>query len=67
MNDYMGRIVLCKFCGKPEYYGEFRWIDGKMLCRRCYKVDYEAKSGKLYEWNDLDGEVPTMADYIKQE
>lgn len=25
MEDEMKRIVICKYCGKPEYYGEMRW------------------------------------------
>lgn len=66
MND-MNRIVICKYCGKPEYYGEMRWLSGKCCCRDCYKADYEDSTGKLYTWDDLDGKRPTMAEYKEQE
>lgn len=58
MSDDMKRVIKCKHCGKPEYYGEFRWMDGKMLCRDCYKAEYEKKYGHPYKWRDLDGERP---------
>lgn len=65
--DDMNRIVLCKCCGKPEYYGEMRWISGSVICRDCYKSDYEQSTGKLYKWDDLDGKRPTMKEYNQQE
>lgn len=65
--DEMKRIVICKYCGRPEYYGEMRWLYGKCCCRRCYKSDYEQQNHKLYAWNDLDGVAPTMAEYDKQQ
>lgn len=65
--DEMKRIVICKYCGKPEYYGEMRWLSGKCTCRDCYKADYEDKTGKLYKWDDLDGKRPTMEEYKEQE
>lgn len=66
--DEMERIILCKYCGKPEYYGEMRWLSGRCSCRRCYKAQWEDENHKLYAWNDLD-EVPypTMEDYENQE
>lgn len=64
--DDMNRIVLCKQCGKPEYYGEMRWISGAMICRDCYKSHYEKSTGKLYEWDDLNGKRPTMREYNHQ-
>ncbi len=63
----MKKIVLCRYCGRPEFYGEMRWLDGKQSCRACYRADYETKTGKLYRWDDLDGPVPTMDDYEGQE
>lgn len=60
--DDMKRAIRCKYCGKPEFYGEFRWKDGKMMCRSCYRADYERVYGKPYEWDDLDGEVPEKDD-----
>ncbi len=65
--DEMKRIVICKYCGKPEYYGEMRWLSGKCMCRTCYKADYEERHGKLYIGNDLDGKRPTMEEYREQE
>jgi len=65
--DEMKRIVICKHCGRPEYYGEMRWLNGKCCCRACYRADYESRTGKPYEWDDLDGKVPTMEEYEKQE
>lgn len=66
MND-MTRIYLCRYCGCPEYYGEFRWLSAKMMCRACYKEAYEAEHGLEYRWDDLDGPRPSMKDYEKQE
>lgn len=59
MIDEMNRVIRCKYCGKPEYYGKFRWISGHMLCRNCYKADYEDRYKKPYIWDDLDGKRPT--------
>lgn len=64
MND---RIIICKHCGKPEYWGEFRWLNGKCCCRDCYKADREQSEGEAYRWNDLDGKRPTMDEYNAQE
>lgn len=65
--DEMKRIVICKHCGRPEYYGEMRWLSGKCCCRACYRSDYEDRTGKLYTWDDLNGQVPTMEEYEQQE
>ena len=67
MRDEMKRIVICKYCGNPEYYGKMRWLSGKCTCRDCYRKDYEENSGLDYAWNDLDGPRPTMAQYENQE
>lgn len=64
--DEMNRIVLCKHCRKPEYYGEFRWLSGWTGCRDCYKEEYRTQTGEIYEWNDLDGKRPTMEEYEEQ-
>lgn len=64
--DEMKRIVLCKYCGQPEYYGEMRWLSGKCCCRCCYKMDYEEQNRKPYAWDDLDGPTPSMDDYARQ-
>lgn len=66
MDEEMNRIVLCKYCRKPEYYGEMRWMRGLCLCRDCYKRNYEGRYGE-YVWDDLDGRRPTMEEYQKQE
>lgn len=65
--DEMKQIVLCKYCGKPEYYGEERWLSGKCMCRSCYKAAYQDERHELYTWSDLDGHVPTMEEYLKQQ
>ena len=59
--DEMKRVIKCKYCGKAEYYGEFRWLSGKMLCRRCYRAEWEHENKKPYVWDDLDGERPEEA------
>ena len=33
----MDKIVICKQCGRPEYWGEMRWLSGKCTCRNCYR------------------------------
>lgn len=63
----MKEIVICNSCRKPEYWGEMRWLNGRCICRDCYKAEYEGLTGKIYKWDDLDGERPTIADYRKQE
>ena len=66
--DEMKKIVLCKYCGKPEYYGEMRWLSAKMLCRNCYRSHWQDENHKLYVWDDLDKvPYPTMEDYENQE
>ena len=61
------RIVICKHCGKPEYWGEMRWLNGRCSCRNCCKAQLEDENHKLYIWNDLGGERPTMGEYEEQE
>lgn len=61
-NDEMKRAIYCKYCGRPEYYGEFRWIDGKMMCRRCYRAEWEGQNHIPYKWDDLDGDFPDHVD-----
>ena len=58
----MDKIVICKHCGKPEYYGEMRWLSGRCSCRNCYKSQWQDENHKLYKWNDLDGKRPTPCD-----
>lgn len=60
VNKEMEEVVICKYCGVPEYYGEMRWLSGKCCCRDCYKKDYEERTGKKYTWDDLDGKRPTI-------
>ncbi|MCI9020779.1 MAG: hypothetical protein HFH32_08585 [Eubacterium sp.] len=65
--DEMKRIVICKHCGKPEYYGEMRWLSGIYSCRNCYKGQYERENHEIYHWKDLDGKRPTLEEYYAQE
>ena len=65
--DEMNRIVICKHCGKPEYYGEMRWLSGRCSCRNGYKAQWQDENHELYKWNDLDGKRPTMNEYENQE
>ena len=67
MDDDMKRIVICKFCGRPEYYGEMRWLNGHCMCRSCYRADYYDRTGKPYAWDDLNGPTPTEEDYLAQQ
>lgn len=65
--DEMKRIVICKHCGKPEYYDEMRWLSGICSCRNCYKGQYERERHEIYCWKDLDGKRPTLEEYYAQE
>lgn len=65
--DEMKVIVICKHCGKPEYYGEMRWLSGFCSCRNCYKGLWETLNKRIYEWNDLRGKRPSMEEYNTQE
>jgi len=51
-------VVVCKYCGRKEFWGRMMWLSGKNLCRRCYKADYTKETGKPYVWDDLDGPEP---------
>ncbi len=66
MSEIDKTIVVCKYCGRHEYYGEMRWFSGKCSCRACYRSDFENRTGRHYEWNDLDGSVPTRQEYERQ-
>ena len=66
MDEIMNRIVRCKYCNKPEYYGKFIWLNSHMLCRDCYKAMYEKIYNTRYEWHDLDGKRPTEEDLQMQ-
>ena len=64
----MERIVICKSCGRPEYWGKMRWWDGVCMCRDCYRDLWEKRNhGVPYRWDDLDGERPTKEEYEAQE
>lgn len=65
MNE-MNRIVICKKCKSPEYYGEMRWFNGVCSCRNCYKALFERENKKKYIWTDLDGKRPSLDDYLAQ-
>lgn len=55
-SDENNKVIICKYCGQPEYWGEFRWLSGRMLCRCCYKTAYEKEYNEPYIWDDLEGE-----------
>lgn len=58
-------VQKCKHCGNLEFWDEFRWLNGKQLCRNCYKKEYEHTYDKLYRWNDLEGPRPQKGvDYV---
>lgn len=60
----MGRqVTICKLCGNYEYWGEMRWLNGKCMCRKCYKSEYQKTYHKFYKWNDLNGPTPTYEEY----
>lgn len=60
-------IQICQHCGKPEYWGEMRWLSGWCACRNCYKGIWEHENHMFYAWADLDGYRPTQEDYERQE
>lgn len=60
-------IVICKLCGQPEFWNDMRWLNGKCMCRECYKSEYEDFYGKYYKWDDLNGTRPTREAYERQE
>lgn len=55
----MSEVIVCKYCGRLEYEGKMRWLNGRCECRSCYKSHYEEVHKELYRWNDLDGPRPT--------
>ena len=63
----MKEIIVCKHCGKFEYYGEMRWLSGWCGCRSCYKHKVEEIEKKPYAYDDLDGHRPTEDEYIQQQ
>ena len=58
MIDEMKRVIKCKYCNHAEYYGEFRWLNGRMFCRNCYKHEWEHENKRPYIWKDLNGKRP---------
>lgn len=50
----MNRVQKCKYCGGYDYWGEFRWKEGRQMCRRCYRADWEDRNRQVYRWADLD-------------
>ena len=60
-------IVICKECKKPEYWGKMRWLEGRCLCRRCYRARWGHLNQREYKWDDLDGPRPTLEEYKEQE
>lgn len=52
----MRRVVVCKYCGRREWWGRMMWLSGKNCCRICYKEAYEQETGNPYRWDDLDGD-----------
>lgn len=67
MLDQNKEIVICKYCGRPEFWGDMRWLSGRCTCRDCYKEEYEREYKRPYTWDDLDGRRPTMEEYELQE
>ena len=61
------KIVICKECKKPEYWGQMRWLNGKCTCRDSCRSNYEQTYLKAYVWDDLNGKRPTMDEYREQE
>jgi len=60
------KVIKCKYCNQLEYWGEFRWLSGKMLCRACYKKAYEIEYKEPYRWHDLDGARPYQVNGISE-
>ena len=49
--DEMKRIVICKHCGKPEYYGDMRWLN------ELYKwKDLDGKRPTMEEYQEQESE-----------
>lgn len=60
-------IVICKHCGKPEYWGVMRRLSDWYACRKCYLSLREGQNHKRYTRDDLDGPRQTMEEYKEQE
>lgn len=60
------QIVICKECNKPEYSDKMWWLEGRFLCRRCYRSRWEQLNQRKYKWDDLDGSKPTVEEYEQQ-
>lgn len=43
--DEMNKIVICKSCNEPEYYGSMIWYCGHSSCRKCTYKRWERESG----------------------
>lgn len=63
----MNKIVPCKYCNRYEYYGKMTWLNGRCLCRSCYKEMYKDQYHREYEYSDKDGMQPTLKEYLDQE
>lgn len=63
--DEMQRIVICKYCGRPEYLGVMVSLIFSG-CRDCYKSMRRNDPYRPYIVQDF-GERPTMEEYQEQE
>ena len=61
----MNEVKQCRHCGKYDYDGLFRWKNGRCMCRRCYRYYWQDLTGKLYPWDDLDGDFPSESEIEK--
>lgn len=59
--------VICRECGRPEYWGETRWLNNRCLCRTCFQNQYRIMYHKEYTMDNLDGKKPSNQEYLKQQ
>lgn len=60
-------IVICKRCGKSEYWEFMHFYGSVAECRDCYMEKQKLSNQVLYGWRDFEGERPTNDEYEAQE
>ena len=51
-NELLEKKVICKSCGKTEWWGEMFWLNGKCMCPTCYREERAKEDQKQEEGNE---------------
>ena len=61
MNEML-KIVTCRDCKQPEYYGMTYWLSGHTVCRECIYEIWKKQSNYKWEPSETDYVFPLYED-----